>query len=68
MLTTLLITLFSSTVGTFLGNLALLSLIGKRAEQMEKERIRQLQAVQEQMVKAMREKQERMKEYVKMES
>ena len=35
---------------------------------MEKERIRQLQAVQEQMVKAMREKQERMKEYVKMES
>lgn len=68
MLTTLFISLFSSAIGTFFGNLALLLLIGKRAEQVERERMKQLQAAQELMAKAIREKQEKMKEYVKMES
>lgn len=68
MLTTLFISLFSSAVGTFLGNFLLLLLIGKKAEQLERERVKQLQAAQELMAKAIREKQEKMKEYVKMES
>lgn len=68
MLTTLFISLFSSAVGTFLGNLALLLLIGKRAEQVEMERMKQLQAAQELMAKAIKERQDKMKEYVKMES
>lgn len=68
MLTTLFIGLFSSAVGTFLGNLALLLLIGKRAEQVEMQRMKQLQAAQELMAKTIKERQDKMKEYVKMES
>jgi hypothetical protein len=68
MIATFLVNTLSVIFGTFLGNFALLSVIGKRAESIERERIKQMQAAREQMAKAIKEKQEKMREYVKMES
>lgn len=68
MLSTLFISLIASALGTFLGNLALLVLIGKKAEEAEKVRMKQLQEGHKAWVEALKKEQERLKEYARLES
>lgn len=67
-LTAFLVNALAVTIGTFLGNLGLLLLIGKKAEAVEKQRIAQAKAAQEKFAEALKREQEKMREYVKMES
>lgn len=68
MLTTIFIGLFCSAVGTFLGNLGLLYLIGRRAQDAEKEHLARVQQAQTQIREKIKEQLKKQQEYIRMES
>lgn len=67
-LTAFLVNFISITAGTFLGNLGLLWLIGRRAEAIEKQNLKKLQEIREAVHKQIQEEVKKKQEYIKMES
>lgn len=57
--------IITTAIGSFLGNFGLLWLIGRKAQEAEKERIKFLRSIQEERVKSNLKRRE---EYLKMES
>lgn len=64
----ILLTLLVTAVGTFTGNLALFWLIGQQAQRAERQRLREVERLQEAMVKAQTERYEQLRNYAIMES
>lgn len=64
----ILLTLLVTAVGTFTGNLALFWLIGKQAQRVERQRLQEVERLQEAMIKAQTARYEQLKNYAIMES
>jgi hypothetical protein len=64
-------TFLSITIGSFLGtlfaNAGLLWFIGNKADKVEKQRVEEFHKIQKEMMEAVRQEQERMQRYAKME-
>lgn len=67
-LTAFLVNFLSITAGTFLGNLGLLLLVGRRAEELEKQNMKKLQQIREVALQQIREDLKKKQDYMKMES
>lgn len=68
LLTAFLVNLISVAVGTFIGNMGLLLLIGKKAQQVERKNIEKLQEIRSAALQKMQEDMRKKQEYIKMES
>jgi hypothetical protein len=64
---TLLAITIGSLVGTLLGNLTLFWIIGKIAQNQEKEKLREIQQLQQGYLEMVQRESERMKKYAEME-
>lgn len=67
-LTVLLINSLSALAGTFIGNFALLWLISRQAQAVERENLMKFQQLQAAVVQQLREELKKKQEYIKMES
>lgn len=67
-LTAFLVSFLAITAGTFLGNLALLWLVGRRAQAIERENLEKIQAIQRDAMNRYHEQMKKKQEYIKMES
>lgn len=68
MVSTILLGVLTSAIGTFLGNLVLLQYLGKVIERADRDKLKKVQDLRQKIQEEMTERVRKAREYVKMES